>query len=305
MDRRRFQRVSRCLAAPSPSCSRALPPPRRPTTLDVIPRPLSVVGAAGAGVRIDAATPITTDPGDAGAGRVAGLLRVLLGTRAGRSAPLAGTGRHCPHPGVRRRRRRSVSPGDRRPPRDGHRGDRRRAAVRRGDAVAADDRRIAAADRAGRPRRDDDRRRAALSVARAAARQRPARPVAGVHPAHARLDGAPQAQHAAVASDRRSGLAARDQALPAADRGRRLPHDTRRADALRRLLHAGRGPRARRLCRRAQHHDRPRDRAARPCARCDPRLSRCRTSPGSTPRRRATGASSRRSTRPTTRPSPS
>ena len=68
----------------------------------------------------------------------------------------------------------------------------------------------------------DDRRRAALRLARADARLRAPLPVARVHRALHRLDGAAQAERAALAPDRRPGLASRDPQVPAAHRDRRL-----------------------------------------------------------------------------------
>jgi hexosaminidase len=60
--------------------------PLAAATVDVVPRPLSVVAGAGAGVRIDTATTIVTPPGDAGAARAAQELTILLEARRGKTA---------------------------------------------------------------------------------------------------------------------------------------------------------------------------------------------------------------------------
>ena len=87
--------------------------------------------------------------------------------------------------------------------------------------------------------------------------------------------GRPQAQRLPLPPHRRPGLARRDQALPAAHRGRRLAgaHQVRPPrlrtvgrDAARRFLHPGRHPRDRRLRRRAAYPRRPRDRHPGPLA---------------------------------------
>ena len=95
----------------------------------------------------------------------------------------------------------------------------RRTALRRDHALAIDRRRQR---RAGRLARHAHRRRAALRLAWADARLRAALPVARIHRALHRLDGAAQAQRAALAPDRRPGLAARDHEVPAAHLGWRL-----------------------------------------------------------------------------------
>ncbi len=59
--------------------------PLAAATVDVIPRPLSVIAGSGAGVRIDSTTAIVTPPGDAGATRAARELATLLGTRVGKA----------------------------------------------------------------------------------------------------------------------------------------------------------------------------------------------------------------------------
>lgn len=65
--------------------------PLAATTVDVIPRPLSVVAGTGTGVRIDPAIAIVVPPGDAGSARAAQELITLLGNRAGK-ATVAGQG---------------------------------------------------------------------------------------------------------------------------------------------------------------------------------------------------------------------
>lgn len=62
------------------------------TTVDVIPRPLSVIAASGAGVRIDPTTAIVTSAGDKGAAEAARQLIALLGARRGGKATAAGQG---------------------------------------------------------------------------------------------------------------------------------------------------------------------------------------------------------------------
>ena len=91
----------------------------------------------------------------------------------------------------------------------------------RGHALAVVD----AGAAAGRRRADPgagDPRCAALRMARTDARLGASLPVARVHQEVHRLDGAAQAQHAALASHRRPGLAPRDQEVSEAHVGRRL-----------------------------------------------------------------------------------
>ncbi len=120
-------------------------------------------------------------------------------------------------------------------------------------------------------------------------------PASRLHPRADRLDGPAQAQCAALAPDRRPGLAARDPQVSAADTSRRLAPTRRRglaaqsgpgdrqAAALRRLLQPGRGARDRRLCRGPLRHDRPGNRHARP------RAGRHRELPATRDRRRSAG----------------
>ena len=121
-----------------------------------------------------------------------------------------------------------------------------RPVLRRGHAVAVGHRRRPA--RRHHHRRAAYRGRAALRLARPDARRRPALPQRRRRQGDARPDGAAQAQLVALAPDRRPGLAHRDQAVPEADRSRRLPHSRRRrrpqrrrhAASVLRLLHPGR-----------------------------------------------------------------
>ena len=119
----------------------------------------------------------------------------------------------------------------------------------------------------GRSARAQDRRFAALRVARPHARLRAALPVAGVHQEVHRLDGAAQAQHAALASDRRPGLAARDQ---------EVSRSSRRW--------------ARGVCRRARRRGRHRsgDGQAAACTAASTPRSRCATSWRTPPARHVT-----------------
>ncbi len=93
--------------------------------------------------------------------------------------------------------------------------------LRRGDPVAAAHG-VSAAERRGADPRHADQRRAAFRLARTHARFGAALPVARVHPQFHRLDGAAQAQRAALASHRRPGLASRDQEVSEAHLGGRL-----------------------------------------------------------------------------------
>ena len=145
------------------------------------------------------------------------------------------------------------------------------AAVRRGDALAVDGGRVGGSRRGAR---HAHRRRTTLRLARADARLRAALPVARVHRALHRLDGAAQAERAALAPDRRPGLAARDPQVPAADLDRRLAragrarrrggHRSRHRPAtrLRRVLHAGHRAAHRAARGRTGCHDRAGDRYA-------------------------------------------
>ena len=99
----------------------------------------------------------------------------------------------------------------------------------------------------------------------------------GIRQALDRHPGPAQDEHVPLASHRRPGLAHRDQEISEADRDRRLARRpggralerpeaaaAGRGRDLRRLLHPGRHPRDRRLRRGPLHHDRARDRDARP-----------------------------------------
>ena len=107
-----------------------------------------------------------------------------------------------------------------------------------------------------------DRRCAPLRLPRHAPRcGAPFLPDGGGEALH-RHHGRPQAQHAALASDGRPGLAHRDQALSASDRGGQRAQVHGRGQGLgplrrrasRRLLYAGRDPRRGGLCRRPRDH---------------------------------------------------
>ncbi len=149
---------------------------------------------------------------------------------------------------------------------------------------------MAAADgrwRAGAPGQRPgraDRGRAALRLARTDGRLRAPLPQRRRARADHRLDGAAQAQPAALAPHRRPGLAPGNQALSEADRSRRLAHAARRRRArrrgpaapLRRLLHPGPGARDRRVRAGAAHHGDAGGRNARPRAGGDRGLSRAR-----------------------------
>ena len=101
-----------------------------------------------------------------------------------------------------------------------------------------------------------------------------------------RPDGPAQDEHLPLALERRSRLAGRDQAIPQAHGGRRLAegnplraqsegrHGLGAGRAVRRVLYPGRHPRDRRLCQGPLHHDRARNRHARPLGQCAGGLSR-------------------------------
>ena len=158
--------------------------------------------------------------------------------------------------------------------------------LRRGHVVAIAHRRCGEHDAHHRACLDDHGC-SALRLARPHARFSAALPAARVHPAAHRLDGAAQAERAALAPDRRPGLAARDSQVSGAHARRRLA-DARRAPAIRRVTAAStRRPRcasssptqphaSSRSSPRSRCPDthRPRSRATRSSARAAPRPSR-------------------------------
>ena len=144
--------------------------------------------------------------------------------------------------------------------------------------------------RTGQPSLRLDRGPSALPLPRPASRRLPPLLSGKVHQALPRLDGFVQTQHLPLASDRRPGLAYRDQTLPAPDRDRRLSNpnpdrriprrpDHLRTRPLRRVLHAGRDPRSGSLCRRTAHRCHSRDRNARSRDGRPGRLSRTSVRP--------------------------
>ena len=148
----------------------------------------------------------------------------------------------------------------------------------------------AAASAMGHPRRGD-RRRAPLPLSRPSPGRGALVLPAGVHREAHRPPRALQAQHPPPAPDRRPGVAARDQEVPAPHPGRRLAEGDHRRTELRSvrrrwhaprwLLHPGTDARPRGVRRGTPRHDHARDRDA------GARAGRPRGLPGAVVHRRA------------------